>query len=187
MPKELLPSQALLIDSVFHHQDQALWKAFRDRLEQADRRSALRQVSGIADEGLLDRLIELGITPEALAAVSVVPLVRVAWADGRVQPEEVAVILAAARKAGLPVKDGRYPLLEHWLSTRPDGALFAAWKGYLADLHQRLDEGQLAQLKHDLLELTRQVAEAAGGFLGLGRKVSVAERVALAELEQAFA
>jgi hypothetical protein len=42
-------------------------------------------------------------------------------------------------------------------------------------------------LKQDLLGRARVVAEAAGGFLGLGTRISSAEQAVLTELEQAFA
>ena len=41
-------------------------------------------------------------------------------------------------------------------------------------------------LKRDLLGRARSVAEAAGGFLGFGSKVSQSEQAILDELEQAF-
>jgi hypothetical protein len=41
-------------------------------------------------------------------------------------------------------------------------------------------------LKQDLLGRARGVAEAAGGFLGLGKRISSAEQAVLTELEQAF-
>ena len=90
-------------------------KAFRERMEKMERRDQLAQVSGIHDEAVLDRLIELDIGPETLAALEVVPLVFVAWADGKVQAEEREAIIAVAKAAGIQPQDGRYPLLEHWL------------------------------------------------------------------------
>jgi hypothetical protein len=39
----------------------------------------------------------------------------------------------------------------------------------------------------NLMERTRSIAEATGGFFGLGNKISESERRALAELEEVFA
>jgi hypothetical protein len=156
-------------------------------MEKMERRDELAQVSGIRDEAVLDRLIELGIGPEALAALEVVPLVSVAWADGSVQPEERKTIIAAAKAAGIQPQDGRYALLEHWLAKRPGAVMIQARKHYVKGLCQQLDSQEIEKLQHELLDRARRVAQAAGGFLGFGDKISPAERAVLSELEQAFA
>jgi hypothetical protein len=172
---------------MFHEQDQALRKAFQDRIARTERRQQLAQVSGIHDEAVLDLLIKLDITPEALAALELVPLVFVAWADGGVQAKEREAIMALAKAAGIEPQDGRYPLLEHWLQRRPGPEMLQAWKHYVQHLRGQLDATQAEQLRHELLDRAQSVARAAGGFLGFGEKMSPAERAMLAELEQVFA
>jgi DnaJ-domain-containing protein 1 len=179
--------QKTLVDAIFHEKDQQLRKAFRERMEKMERRDQLAQVSGIHDEAVLDRLIELDIGPETLAALEVVPLVFVAWADGTVQAEERETIIAIAKAAGIQPHDDRYPLLEHWLKRRPGAEMIHAWKHYVKGLCQRLDSQEIERLQHELLDRAREVARATGGFLGFGDKMSPAERSALDELEQAFA
>jgi hypothetical protein len=178
--------QQTLIDAVFFEQDQELQRTFRERIEKSDRRAQLTQVSGIQNQAVLDRLIELDVQPEALAALEIVPLVFVAWADGSVQPEEREVIVAAANAAGIKPQDGRYPLLEHWLNKRPPAKMLEAWKHYVKDLCTRLDASQTEKLKRGILDLARKVAQAAGGFLGFGDKTSTSERNLLSELEQSL-
>jgi hypothetical protein len=187
MPSYSTKVQKTLIDAIFHEQDQQVRKVFRERMEKMECRDQLAHVSGIHDEALLDRLIELGIGPETLAALELVPLVVVAWADGRVQPEEREAIIAFAKAAGIQPQDGRYPLLEHWLKRRPRAEAIEAWKHYVKDLCQRLDCQESERLQNELLGRARKVAQATGGFLGFGEKVSPAERSVLDELEQAFA
>jgi hypothetical protein len=187
MPDYFKKHQKTLVEAMFHEQDQQLRKAFRERMEKMERRDQLAHVSGLRDEAVLDRLIELGIGPEALAALEVVPLVCVAWADGRVQAEERNGIIAIAEAAGIQPQGGRYPLLEHWLKRRPGPEMVQAWKHYLKGLCQQLDKQEVERLRHELLDRARTVAEAAGGFLGFGDKMSPAERSVLNELEQAFA
>lgn len=187
MPRYSTGYQKTLIDAIFHEQDQQVRKAFRDRMEKLERRDQLAQVSGIRDEAVLDRLIELDIGPETLAALEVVPLVFVAWADGKIQGEERDAIIAAAKAAGIQPQDGRYPLLEHWLMRRPSAEILEAWNHYVKGLCLLLDRQEIEKLKHELLDSARKVAQAAGGFLGFGEKISPAERSVLDQLEQAFA
>ena len=54
-----------------------------------------------------------------------------------------------------------------------------AWKHYLNGLCKKLTPPEIEELKHDLLDLARKVAQAAGGFLGLGNKISAAEQAVL--------
>jgi tellurite resistance protein len=118
--------------------------------------------------------------------LAIVPLVFVAWADGKVQPEERETIVAIAKCAGIQPLDGSYPLLERWLKRRPNAGVVEAWENYVKDLCQRLDRDESARLHHEVLDRATMVAQAAGGFCGFGEKISAAERFALDKLERAF-
>ena len=175
-----------LVDVVFHAEEQRLLDAFRERMEKMDRRTQLAQICGIHDDAMLDHLLGLEVEPEAMAAITLVPLVVVAWADRQVQAPEREAIMEAAQASGVPPKDGRYPVLEYWLSERPGPELFEAWQHYVAALCRQLTPHEIEELKHDLLGRARNIAQAAGGILGLGSKISRAEQSALAKLEQTF-
>jgi hypothetical protein len=90
-----------LEDAFFAEQDRKL----RDKLVAADptaaRRTALTETSGITDPQVLDRLMALDIGPETLAALSLVPLVLVAWADGTIDDKERTAVLKAAAEGPL--------------------------------------------------------------------------------------
>ena len=172
------------MDALFHERDQQLWEAFRERQVKKDRTMQFAAVLGMNDQSLLDHLVELDVQPEAIAAIAIIPLAVVAWADHAVQPQEREAILQAARASGVQPQDGRYPVLEYWLTRRPSPELLEAWKHYIRALCRQLNPQEIAELKHDLLDRARDVAEAAGGILGLGNKVSANERAALQELER---
>lgn len=187
MQKEFLADRKKGLEEAFFAEQDA---TLRRRLREADavkaKRDALFAASGISDAAALDELVALGITAETLAALSLVPLVAVAWADGEIDAREREAALSGAEQAGL-VKGGTgYDLLEGWLAKRPGPDLFAAWKGYVAALSPTLDAHARETLKAEVLGRARAVAEAAGGFLGFGSRVSEAERAALAGLEGAF-
>ena len=119
-----------------------------------------------------------------MAAIAAIPLVVVAWADRTVQEAERKAIIEAAEASGIASQDGRYPILEYWLSKRPKPELLDAWKHYIAALCRQLSQAEIEQLKHDMLQRARQVAEAAGGFLGYGNKISANEQKVLQSLEE---
>lgn len=187
MPTPSRSQQSILIDAVFHNRDKHLLEAFRKRLEQVERRQQLAHVSGISDEAVLDRLLGLGITNESLAALGLVPLVWVAWADGEVAAKERERIVAIAQAAGIDPHNGRYPILEHWLKLRPAPDMVAAWRDYIAQLRDRMSAEDFGALRCEILERAGEVARASGGVLGFGDRVSPAEQAVLAQLQQAFA
>jgi hypothetical protein len=176
------------VDSFFQERDQKLLQKLRDRLKAEAEKETLSAASGITDEAVLDQLISLGIGPETLAALSLVPLAEVAWADGAIHAKERSAILLAAEEAGLDKGTEGHQLLEAWLEQQPDQNLLAAWRSYVSAISKTLDSEAKKRLKDALVGRARSVAEAAGGFLssGLGKKVSSAEQAMLAELEQAF-
>ena len=69
---------------------------------------------------------------------------------------------------------------------RPEAELLVAWKGYVKALTEALGPEERRSLEQDVLGRARAVAEAAGGFLGLGNPVSDAEQRMLEELAGAF-
>lgn len=155
-----------------------------DRLH--DRRAALAAASGIADAALLDRLVALDIGPDGLTALSLAPLVLVAWADGDLDWHEKAAVLQAAAERHIAAGSPGHALLDGWLRQPPLPVLFEAWAGYAAALLKGMPLRERAVLRAWLLDHARGVAEAAGGFLGLGWTVSPAEAAMLARLAAAL-
>jgi len=175
-----------LEESFFTKQNEALRQKLREKERHQARKEALSEASGITDEHTLSRLLDLEISNETLAALYLVPLVEVAWADGKIEEKERKALLEAAEKSGLHHDSPSHELLEEWLGHRPEAKLLEAWKQYIGVLTESMDQAAKQDLRRDLVGRARSVAEAAGGFLGLGNKVSVAEQAVLDELEAAF-
>jgi hypothetical protein len=135
---------------------------------------------------LTEKLVGLDIGPETWAAVSLVPLVEVAWADGRVEAKEKWAVLSAAEANGIAPGSPSHTLLESWLARRPDGRLLEAWGLYIVDLCATLEEAEKSAVREQVLGRARRVAESTGGFLGLGSKISSEEEIVLSELAKAF-
>lgn len=175
-----------LEEQFFARQEKELRERVRREAAAKARRESLAEASGIRDEALLDRLAALDLDGETVAALSLVPLVEVAWADRTLHEKEREAVLRAARESGVTPDTAAWVLLESWLETRPSGELLTAWEGYVEALVAGLDEGERQALRHELLDRARAVAEAAGGFLGMG-KASDAEKAMVKRLEDAFA
>ncbi len=175
-----------LEEAFFAKQNAELLQKLRQKAEHKERHEALRQAIPGADDAFVDRLIELGLGSETVLALVLVPLAVVAWADGAIDPRERAATLRAAEEKGVAPGTPAHELLVGWLDRRPGPDLLAAWKQYARALWSSLDEAERSVARERMLGMARGVAEAAGGFLGLGSKISDAERAALAELDQAL-
>lgn len=174
-----------LEDEFFYRVDQELNRRLREKMATEAGRKRLAEVVGLSDQETLDQLMDVGVTSETVAALTLVPLVVVAWADRIVDSRERNAVLKAAHESGLSNDSASWQLLSHWLHNKPSGKLFSAWKSYVEALTPTLSAAQLQRLKKDISDRTREVAEAAGGILGLGR-VSKAEEKVINEVEQAF-
>jgi tellurite resistance protein len=174
-------------EAFFAKQDAELIRRMQKGAAPDTQKESLSAASGITDPALLEKLVGLGLDSNTLAALSLVPLVAVAWADGSIEEKERAALLSAAADSGLDRSGTAYQLLTGWLATRPSPQLVETWADYIKATSAGLGEDARRALKLSLLGRARRVAEAAGGFLGLASKVSPAEEAVLTRLEQAFA
>jgi hypothetical protein len=175
-----------LENAFFARQERALLEKLREGERARSRKEAIAAASGIRDDAVLDRIVALGIGPDTVAALALVPLALVAWADGSLDAKERAAVMEAAREAGLPAGGEAAHLLDSWLAAPPGAELKAAWRSYTAALAAGLDEAARTTLRRETVGRARRVAEATGGVLGLGRRVSEAEERVLKELDAAF-
>jgi hypothetical protein len=174
-----------LEERFFQQKDEDLLEKLRKHQFDQITKEDIARHTGLKDEKLLDRLVKMNINVQTLTALSIVPLVEVAWADGEMDERERAALLKAAEEAGIPKDGPGYALLQQWLANRPDMQLLAAWKEYIAAMAQTLDAQGLTQIRANLINRARDVATAAGGFLGMS-KISAAEQKKLDELERVF-
>jgi hypothetical protein len=170
----------------FKEKDKQLLEKLRRELAAKETREALAQACAINDVAVLDAMIAHQVTPESLTSLSLVPLIAVAWADGQMEHAETDAILKAAGNIGIQHGSTGYQLLESWLSRKPAYELYECWTAYIGALKEKLEPAAFQQLEQAVLSRTRQVAEAAGGFLGLGKKISEAEQRAIDQLAAAF-
>lgn len=162
----------------------------RQRMVHADaeksRKEALTAATGIVDEAVLAGLISLQIGTGTLAALTLVPMVLVAWADGAISAEERRAVLAAAKEAGLLPGGPALELLEAWLHSRPGPDLLDAWRHYVAALSSKLTSEERHSLGASVLAQAHKVAAATGSFLGLTSPISDAENAVLRQLAGSF-
>jgi hypothetical protein len=186
MSDDFLGDRRMALEEAFFRKENEKHLAeLREELAMKRSKDELRTASGITDDEALDHLVALGVTGQTLAALSLVPLIHVAWADGKMDEREREAVLMAATSKGIEPGKATYTLLAGWLERAPDPILFDAWRAYIKELSSSLVPGQRGLLKSQILAFAQTVAESAGGFLGI-KTVSATENEALRQIESAF-
>jgi len=173
-------------DAFFAREDALLLRRLREMDAAKRKKEALSAASGIANDAVLESLVALNISSETLAALSLIPLVAVAWADGSIDDKQRASVFSQAAEVGVRTGDLSHELFEQWLAEPPKPALLSAWKEYVSAFAATLRQDDRRALKAELLNRARGVAESAGGFLDIGNKISPPEQDVLNELAMAF-
>ncbi len=121
-----------------------------------------------------------------LGLLALVPLVRVAWAEGRVTRRERELITRAARRLGVEEGGAADLLLWDWMEAKPGEEFFEGAFAHLRLLLHDIPEDDSEKLTLDILRLCTLVAQvsggnasfAAGGSLICGEEIKSVKRVA---------
>ena len=176
-----------LEEAFFQKQNAELVDKIRTTFLRKATREELRKFTGISNEEVLDRLVALNVSGETLAAFNLLPLVEVAWADGKVDDKEREVIVNSLAEEGIHVGTTAYNLLLNALEHRPTVDGRKAWYAYAEELKHKLTAREREAFVSDLLRKAHAVAAASGGLLDLAFTVSPAEKRVLEAIEKAFA
>jgi hypothetical protein len=171
-----------LEEAFFAKENERLLRELQEKAKVDEKRKALGAIVKTKDPALIDHLIELGVGPESVLAVGLVPLAAIAWADGRLEAKEREAILKAASERDIEPGSADYALLEAWLKEKPNQRLMDAWKKYARSIWEQLTEQERILMREGIMGRARKIAETAGGFLGM-RSISPQEKALLEELE----
>lgn len=156
-------------------------EALQARAEAAQAHREAAEAAGTADHAIGQRLHDLGFEGEAAAALHLMPLVKVAWADGGVSGAERRAVMAAAAVQGFDPGHPAALMLASVLEQQPSSEWLDESMAALRDIL-----AQQPQPPADLLEACARIADASGGLLGFGGRISDDERLALREIESLF-
>lgn len=154
-------------------------KQNREASEKMKAKQALAD-EGITSDELLQELTKSGFDADSARILYLLPMLEVAWSDGRVQEEERLAILSLAEEREISHDSKAYALLEAWTKTDPrEKPQFQKASALLAPLVENLKTSGKAEGAEWMIEAAKQVAEATGGFFGFGDKISGEEEMAL--------
>jgi hypothetical protein len=106
--------------------------------------------------------------------VPLVPLVKTAWAEGRVTKRERHLVFEAAMRMGVKPGTPTHRRLAEWLELHPTDEFYDISLDALRQNWQRLDTDEKTRRKIDLLSECTRIAEASGGsknFAAGGAKI----------------
>ena len=168
-------------DEYFLKQDAEARRKLREKLAApgSGPGSGGADAEGETEADVMRRIESLGISKEQARALHLMPLVAVCWADGVVQKRERAAVFKAAKAHGIEPGSEPGRFLATVLEEEPDPAFFDAVKSNLKALL-----AARGVRPESLLESSRAVAAAAGGFFGFNDSVSDEEKEAIADLER---
>lgn len=185
MPDDIRPENSRVEEDVyFRERDRELLEAQRRAEAREAQRSEIGAVLGIQDDAILVDLQQLGYDVDTVKVLPLLPLVRVAWAEGVVTAREREAILAAAKSNGIDDWTPAYKKIEGWLEEPPSDPLY---QPSLRILGRVLREGATnAPRLQEIIQACTKVAAASGGFFGFGASVSDIEREVIERIRKAL-
>jgi len=136
------------------------------------------------DVDLIAALARLGIDKENYRIITLLPLIQVAWADGRVQRAEKDIILRKAVQYQIP--DSGRKILDQLLQSKPPPEYFEQARAALLALVNRQGSGMEVDTQVTIIEMCENVARSAGGLFGVFDTVDERERVVIREVAEAM-
>jgi hypothetical protein len=170
-----------LEEDYFRKKDRELIEKMRAADAAAKARRDLGASTGVGDPALLDELQALGFTPETVPLLPLIPLVRVAWAEGGVSPEERKMIVDLARARGIAAGTAADRQLADWLDRQPSESVFTRAMRLISAVMSGQSTNASSLSADDLVKYCEEIAAASGGVFGIG-KVSSEERKLLSSI-----
>jgi hypothetical protein len=167
-----------LEEEYFRKKNRELVEKMQREAADEQARKALQDSTGLTDPEALRELQALGFTPETVMLLPLVPVIRVAWAEGGVTPVERQAIVALARTRGIVEGTAADRQLLEWLARCPEEHVFTRATRLIGAILDSPAQSQVGLTADDLVKDCERIASASGGIFGL-RSISDDERALL--------
>jgi hypothetical protein len=186
MSKDIFQKRGMYLEEEYHRKKEfELLEKLKGVFQKKMDKDSLREASGVTNEQLLDRLVEIQLKGEMMAAFQLYPLVEIAWADGDLSESEARSVLTAGEEHGIRPGTKAHEMLEQRLHKGPDPEVRKIWFLYADELRKNLTPNELTTFRTDLLERARAVVASTGHLERLLVDVG-GERRILAAIEKAL-
>lgn len=140
--------------------EQNTLKAIAEQLKRAkaaaEKRAELDQKTSAIEHPPTVKLEDENLIP-------LVPLVKTAWAEGRITKRERHLIFEAAARMGIKPNTDSYKRLSEWLELHPTDEFYEYALGKLTQSWKNLDADEKKERKSALISECTKIAEASGG------------------------
>lgn len=161
----------------FAQNEQDLRSAQRHQMTLAakdlEEKRKIAQSAGTDDVEVAAHIKALGFDGDSARVFDLLPLVHVAWADGKIQRGERGAILKILSSRGVEQGSEAFRTMESLLEEKPSDAFMRESLTVLKEV-----TGGLTDRASTIVDLCIQVAASSGGFLGLklGAKIGEEEK-----------
>lgn len=147
--------------------------------KELEEKRKIAESAGTDDVEVAAHISALGFDGDSARVFDLLPLVHVAWADGKIQRGERAAILKVLRSRGIEPGSEAFRTMESLLEEKPSDAFM---RESLAVLRQVT--GGITDRASTIVDLCIHVAASSGGFLGLklGAKIGEDEKKQIEEI-----
>ncbi len=173
-------------EEYFLRAEAELLEKVRVRAAKEAERKAMGEQHGVEDPEILKAFEDAGYDRHTVQILHLVPILQIAWVDGEISKAEREEILRLAEARGVVEGSPAHVRLLSWLDAPPSSEFFERTMTILARLIEALPEEREVALQGEIMTSALKVASASGGFLGLGSKVSAAEKALLAHFAESF-
>ena len=123
--------------------------------------------------------MELGFDAETARVLPLVPLIQVAWADGKVTRAQADKVKTKAKSFGVEPDTPAYRFLNLLLDEQPTELFFRRVNKVIRSI---VDDDPGGDIDSNVLDWSKAVAESSGGFFRLTNPISKREQSVLEEL-----
>jgi hypothetical protein len=167
----------VLEEAFFYRVDRELSELLGKRLQREEKILQFAHATGIRDQKHLELLADSGFELSTLHFIWV-PLILVAWADGNAEKLEKKAIADILASKGIAQETISRVIAHEWFCKKPTDELWKIWAEFSAATSASLNPSIYNELIDEIVRLCRLVADASGGFMGLG-KISATETRAI--------
>ena len=172
------------------HERDLLRAELAKKADAAAKVSALASTLKLTDQQLAERIFALGFDAESASVLFVLPLIQVAWASGDVSRAERAQVLKVLELRKVARGSKAWLLTETLLEERPSESFLIETRALLKAIvqqHAQQTPGTEGPGEaRELIDICMAVADASGGELGIGNRVSKEEEAAIRSIAEAF-
>jgi hypothetical protein len=167
----------VLEEAFFYKVDRELIEMLSKRLQREEKIRLLANATGIGEQKHFKTLADSGCELSTLHSLWV-PLIFVAWADGNAEKMEKEAIVGILVSKGISQETMSRVIAHDWFRKKPPDELWEIWAQFSAATSASLTSSSHKEVSDEIVRLCRLVADASGGFMGLG-KISKTETQAI--------